>query len=230
MESKIVEELQNFGLSRQEALIYLELIKHGQLSGYELSKETGISRSNVYNTLSELVNHGACYLIEGEAAKYIPVDLELFMKNRISFLQEKAKFIIANKPATVANVDGYITIKGATNIKNKICQMLEETQARLYLFAASSIIENFRDELEQLSLQKKKIVILSDGFKLKGAKIYTTNVEEGQIRFITDSSFVLTGILTGSTEDKCLFSGQENLVSVMKEYLKNKIFLLEMNL
>ena len=65
---------------------------------------------------------------------------------------------------------------------------------------------------------------------MANAKIYKTEVEPDQIRFISDSAFVLTGQLSGSVEDKCLYSGQENLVSVMKEYLKNKIFLLENNL
>jgi hypothetical protein len=43
---------------------------------------------------------------------------------------------------------------------------------------------------------------------------------------ITDSSFVLTGIFSGNSHDTCLYSGQQNLVDVMKEALKNKIELL----
>lgn len=230
MEKKVIEELIDFGLSRQEASIYVELIKHGKMTGYELSKETGISRSNVYAAVAELVTKGACYLEEGESAKYIPVNVEIFLKNRINSLKEKADFIIKHKPAEVAAADGYITIKGSENIKNKVKQMLEGTEKRIYLLASSTIINNFQEELENLAAKKIKIVILSDGFEMKGAKIYKTKIEENQIRFIADSSFVLTGQFTGSVEDKCLYSGQENLVSVMKEYLKNKIFLIENNL
>lgn len=227
MEKKVIEELIEFGLSRQEASIYVELLKHGKMTGYEISKETGISRSNVYAAASELVAKGACYLEEAESTKYIPVDVETFLKNRISSLSRKADFIIAHKPAVVVNADGYITIKGAENILNKVKEMLKSTQARIYLLASNSIIENLKTELEELAAKKMKIVILSDGFQMKGAKIYNTEVDQDQIRFISDSSYVLTGQLSGSVEDKCLYSGQENLVLVMKEYLKNKIFLLE---
>ena len=43
---------------------------------------------------------------------------------------------------------------------------------------------------------------------------------------ITDSNYVLTGELFGGQHDTCLYSGQENLVEVMKEALKDKIILL----
>ena len=230
MERKVLEELTCFGLSRQEASIYVELIKHGKMTGYELSKETGISRSNVYAACAELVSKGACYLEEVESTKYIPVDLEIFLKNRINRLKEKADFIVAHKPAEVVNADGYITIRGSENIMDKVKQMIGCTSARIYLLASSKIIENFESELISLAKRNIKIVILSDGFSMANAKIYKTEVEPDQIRFISDSTFVLTGQLSGSVEDKCLYSGQENLVSVMKEYLKNKIFLLENNL
>ena len=230
MERKVLEELTCFGLSRQEASIYVELIKHGKMTGYELSKETGISRSNVYAACAELVSKGACYLEEVESTKYIPVDLEIFLKNRINRLKEKADFIVAHKPAEVVNADGYITIRGSENIMDTVKQMIGCTSARIYLLASSKIIENFESELISLAKRNIKIVILSDGFNMANAKIYKTEVEPDQIRFISDSTFVLTGQLSGSVEDKCLYSGQENLVSVMKEYLKNKIFLLENNL
>ena len=58
--------------------------------------------------------------------------------------------------------------------------------------------------------------------------VYITDAEAGQIRMIVDSAYVMTGEFTGSESDTCLYSGQKNLVSVMKEALKNKITLLNM--
>ena len=39
------ENIKAFGLTGQEASIYVELLKHGEMTGYEVSKETGISRT-----------------------------------------------------------------------------------------------------------------------------------------------------------------------------------------
>ena len=52
---QFIDNLISFGLTRQEATIYTALLTHGDMTGYEVSKETGISRSNAYAALSNLV-------------------------------------------------------------------------------------------------------------------------------------------------------------------------------
>ena len=225
--SDFIENLTVFGLTRQEATLYQALLSNGEMTGYEVAKITGISRSNVYASLNGLVEKGAAYVEEGETAKYTPVAIKEFTSNVLKTMQQKAIFLEKNAPAPLQNSDGYITIKGAQHINNKISQLLQQTQLRLYILAEKDILEFYRPQLQTLVSNSKKIVILSNGFILDGAIIYNTEPEKGQLRLITDSSYVLTGELTGSTSDTCLYSGQSNLVSVMKEALKNKIILLE---
>ena len=106
--------------------------------------------------------------------------------------------------------------------------MLEMCNQRLYILAHDWMLEKYKNELQRLINEGKKVVIITDDdFILDGAIIYNTQVDEGQLRFIVDSEYVLTGELTGSDEDTCLYSGQANLVEVMKEALKNKILLIE---
>lgn len=65
----LAEKLVQFGLTRQEANIYLCLLQNKDLSGYEVSKITGISRSNVYSALASLVEKGAAYLLSKKNRK-----------------------------------------------------------------------------------------------------------------------------------------------------------------
>ena len=225
-ETKIIDILTEFSLTRQEASIYAALLNHGDMTGYEVAKDTGFSRSNVYAALNALVEKGAAYLVEGEATKYRPVEIKTFTDNRISELQKSAAWLEKHAPRKVISADGYITIVGSKNIKNKIREMLEKTELRLYFMATSEVLDEFRTELAELVKAGKKVVLLTQNFKLSGAKIYETKPEEGQLRFITDSAYVLTGELTGDEHDTCLYSGQKNLVEVMKEALKDKISLL----
>ena len=44
----LIEGLTNFNLTKQEATLYVLLLKSGQMTGYEAAKQTGISRSNTY--------------------------------------------------------------------------------------------------------------------------------------------------------------------------------------
>ena len=59
-QNQYVEYLLHFGLTRQEALIYVELLVKGKQTGYEIAKETGISRSNVYSGSAGRKRSGLC--------------------------------------------------------------------------------------------------------------------------------------------------------------------------
>lgn len=224
---QFTDDLTFFGLTRQEAVIYTTLLSHGEMTGYEVSKETGISRSNVYAALSNLADKGAAYLIQGDSTKYLPVDVQTFTSNVLKDLQQKADYIKEHAPQKQIETDGYITIIGSKNIQNKLLDMIKETRVRLYISASARIIDAYEEELTELVNAGKKVVIMTDSnYDLDGAITYHTDPEAGQLRVIIDSTYVMTGELTGSDDDSCLYSGQKNLVTVMKEALKNKIVLL----
>lgn len=48
------------------------------------------------------------------------------------------------------------------------------------------------------------------------------------MRLISDSRYVLTGELTGSPRDICLYSGQRVFVDALKEAMRNEIKLIEL--
>ena len=225
-ETKIIDILTEFSLTRQEASIYAALLNHGDMTGYEVAKDTGFSRSNVYAALNALVEKGAAYLVQGESTKYGPVEIKTFTSNKISELKKSAEYLEKHGPQKVVEAEGYITIVGAKNIRNKMREMLSKTELRLYLMAPAQIVKDFEEDLKRLVSEGKKIVLLTQDYSIKGAKVYNTKVDEGQIRFITDSAYVLTGELTDDEHNTCLYSGQKNLVEVMKEALKDKITLL----
>ena len=225
-ETKIIDILTEFSLTRQEASIYAALLNHGDMTGYEVAKDTGFSRSNVYAALNALVEKGAAYLVQGESTKYRPVEIKTFTSNKIAELKKSAEYLEKHGPQKVVEAEGYITIVGAKNIRNKMREMLSKTELRLYLMAPAQIVKDFEEDLKRLVSEGKKIVLLTQDYSIKGAKVYNTKVDEGQIRFITDSAYVLTGELTDDEHNTCLYSGQKNLVEVMKEALKDKISLL----
>ena len=149
-----VERLMSFGLTRQEASIYLLLFQEGELNGYEASKLTSISRSNAYNSLASLVEKGAAYIIEGDTVKYTPVPINEFCNNR-------------------SESNGYITITGEKHIMDKFRNMLINVKARVYLSVYDHILSKFEDELTALIKRGIKVVIITNSpFKLEGAIIY----------------------------------------------------------
>ena len=228
-ESLMIEMLMEFGMSRQESIIYLCLIRNQEVSGYEAAKQTGISRSNVYSALAGLVEKGAAYLIEGGTNKYVAVPVQEFCENKMRRFQKLKENLAQNIRVAAENTEGYITVSGYQHIEDKVYTMLEQVQERLYLAAPSGFIESYQEVLQKLLDKKLKVVLITDQLlDLTGAIEYLTVKKEKQIRLIVDSSYVLTGDITGNASDTCLYSGQRNFVNVFKEALRNEIKLIEL--
>ena len=130
--NKAIEYLMHFGMSRQEATVYLRLIEAGKQTGYEIARDTGISRSNVYASLAALVEKGAAYLIEEDAKRYIPVDVQEFCGNRIRRMEEEQKWLDVNLPGEKKEEEGYVTIDGQEHISDKIHNLLANVEERVY--------------------------------------------------------------------------------------------------
>lgn len=225
------EKLAQFGLTRQEANIYLCLLRSKDLSGYEVSKLTGISRSNVYSALASLVEEGAAYLLEGETNKYTAVAIEDFCENRIRRLTVLKQELVAQIPQIGDSSAGYITISSHRHIMDKIYNMLEHVAYRVYLSMPTEYLEQFRDHLEQLAADGKKVVLLVSDLPseaIKGSIVYQTDKQDRQLRLIVDSSYVLTGEMNGDAADSCLYCGQKNFVNVFKDSLRNEIKLIQL--
>lgn len=246
-ESGILEKFMSFGLTRQEAGIYMCLFRNGELTGYEVAKQTGISRSNVYSGLSGLVDKGAAYLLEGTANKYMAVPVDEFCDNKIRCMVAEKDYLIKNMPGMQVVSEGYITIEGYRNIENKIITMLQKAEQRIYLSAPASFLSGMVDELEAALKRGIKLVLITDKhIAIENAFQYLTDGKDEkpanrnlidknliykggkQIRLIIDSMYVLTGDIEGEKSDTCLYSGQKNFVNVFKEALRNEIKLIEL--
>ncbi len=225
----IIESLTNFNLTRQEATIYTALFAEGELTGYEVAKLTGISRSNIYTSLAGLVEKGAVYLVEGAVNRYTPVPVDEFCANRIRQLQYMQGDILKKMPHKKEAAEGYITIKGRKHIIDKMKNMLLEAKERIYLSVSNSTLDIVQHELEDsLSRGLKLVIITNQPFVLAGATVYHTEKPSHEIRLIVDSSYVLTGDIMDGDNSTCLYSKKKNLVDIIKESIKNEIMIIEL--
>ncbi len=229
METKIIDLLLHFGLTRQEAKIYVLLHREGPFTGYEAAKRTGISRSNAYAALAALVEKGAAYIIEEQTVQYQAVAIEEFCDNNIHFLENVAEELKASMPEQKKRNENYITIRGRRNVEDKFRNMLLQTGERLYLSVASEIIDLFREELKVLIDAGKKVVVITEtDYDLEGAILYKSAHEDRQVRLITDSTCALTGEMSDEWQTTCLYSENPNLVKLLKEALSNEIKLIHL--
>ena len=122
---------------------------------------------------------------------------------------------------------GYITIQGEKNVMDKLKTMLIEAKERVYLSVSSSLLSCLEEELLLLQKRHIKLVLITDQkVPFEEAILYITDKKDQRIRLIIDSKKVLTGEITTSSDTTCLYSMNDNLVSVFKEMLQNEIILL----
>jgi sugar-specific transcriptional regulator TrmB len=226
---ELIEGLTHFNLTKQEATLYVLLLKEGYLTGYEAAKQTGISRSNTYTALAGLVDKGAAYVLEeGKVTRYTPVPPEEFCSNKIDRLKEIKDKVLNQLPALKNDAEGYITIKGELEIINKLRNTVRQAEARIYVSANRRVMELLRKELTDALARGLKVVIISDEkFTLPDAICYGTDKQTEQIRLIADSQTVVTGDLEDEENSTCLYSCKRNLVDLFKEALQNEIKLIQ---
>lgn len=227
---ELIEGLTHFNLTKQEATLYVLLLKEGYLTGYEAAKQTGISRSNTYTALAGLVEKGAAYVLEeGKVTRYTPVAPEEFCTNKIDRLQEIKQKVLSQLPVLKSDAEGYITIKGELEIINKLKNTVRQAEARIYVSANKRVMELLKSELIDALDRGLKVVIISDKqFTLPQAICYGTEKQNEQIRLIADSQTVVTGDLEDEENSTCLYSCKRNLVDLFKDALKNEIKLIEL--
>lgn len=225
--NQLTDMLMCFGLTRQEAILYVCLSQNGELTGYEAAKQTGISRSNAYNALAGLADKGAAYTTEGTAVRYHAVDAEEFCSNKIRVLQEQKRQLTAMMPKPKTEAEGYLTITGDIHIRDKVKNMIAGSGQRIYLSMTAAYIPEFKPELQEALQRGRKVVIITDGtVEFPGVFLYQSNSRETQIGVITDSANVLTGEYGRGADSTCLYSGQPNFVQVFKDSMRNEIELI----
>ena len=133
----IKETLKKIGLTANEVEIYLSLLRHGELSVYELAKKSGLHRQVCYDALERILEKGfASYVIKDNKKYFQPLE-----PSRIhDYLEEKKIELddvlpelneIFLEPTDDTNVK---VVKGKLVLRivyNDIFKTLEETKGTL---------------------------------------------------------------------------------------------------
>ena len=236
---KCIEHLQSLGFSRNEAKVYLSLLRFYPVTGYQLSKQTGIRRSVVYDVLHRLIERGAVYTNGEEPVKYVPVPYEKFLKTmEVNFLRsvESVKEGLEQLYSAVS-LEYIYHIRGGKNVFNESYHLIEQAEREI-------LLELWLAQYETLK------PVLSDAEK-RGVKIFTmlfssTKTEEvGQVFYhdympleivetrlkgrhtiiVRDNKEALIGNILQEDTSWAVTTADPALVMVAREYIIHDIML-----
>lgn len=207
--------LLKIGLTPIEATVFITLVQNGALTGYEVAKLAGLSRSNVYAALYNLQEKGKCYLVEGDTNKYIALSKEELLHDVQVDYEAVCTAIDTYFPKSVMLSEPYITIKGYDNILKKIKGTILSCESHLYILSTADIIGLVKEEIEKISTSKRVTIITNKHLIIENVLIHTKAKSPSGFHMIMDTACVLTGDLGDSCQ--CLYTCNDSLVRLMRE-------------
>jgi HTH-type transcriptional regulator, sugar sensing transcriptional regulator len=234
----ILRSFENLGLSTNEAKVYLALLENHPITGYQLSKTSGILRPVVYEMLNRLVEKGGARIIKSNPDSYIPVEIDEFLKNiEIDFTDAKKNIVKTLKDFMVVdNTDYFWNITGKKNIVNSILMMLERAEKEIFIYVQKQeYLDEIVKKLDEKLLNKVQIDIFSYyQLDTKGITLYSFKLDD---QFKMDSSMrnFLTicvdgaeGIVVNFSDEKsakAAFSKNEVLVRTIRQNILHNIYI-----
>jgi HTH-type transcriptional regulator, sugar sensing transcriptional regulator len=136
MAMDLLARLLKIGLTEYEAKVYLALLREHPATGYQLSKESGVPRSMVYEALKRLHGRGAALeTVEGRTTLYRPLPPQILLERQAAdhqqLLQDLGHGLNALYTATADN--RVWTISGRTAVLAYASTLIREAQTELYL-------------------------------------------------------------------------------------------------
>lgn len=229
-------KLHQLGFSEYEAKAYITLLKSNPVTGYELSKNSGVPRSMIYQTLQRLIDKGAVLSIMGQPIKYIPTNsqelLGRFRDNYNALVENLSEDL--SQLSSVVDYSYFWNLKGYTSIIDKTKQLIMDTKDSLYLSAYTEEIKHLEPQLLDVHNRGCKIEILCRGkVDLPIPNIYPAqdrSQDEDKnlgrwLTVISDLKDVLIG--EGLQDNECIAVWTQNtsLITISMRYIKYEMFI-----
>ena len=233
MEKKeIVQAIENLGLSNYEAKAYFALLSESPLTGYKLSKNSGVPRSRIYETVEKLAAKGLVLTQEGDTNLLIPVSLESFLekkekesKRNINFLKE-----ILPRLKKPVEAQGIWTISGRDQIFESVIHFISQAKSHIYLVSFDSDIIYFESAL--IGAEKRKVSVFGAYCGEKDFNLANLYPHQGQpcsscrdLSLTIDSEQALVGCTFPPDGARIALTKNPGIIHVAEEYIKHEIFL-----
>lgn len=148
---KIMAELQKLGFSQYEAKAYISLLRHNPVTGYELSKRSGVPRSMIYEVINKLIDRGAVYTVPSDPVKYSPVPAVELLKRLRQGLDETFDYLEESLSSLGSSdtVELITRISGAQPVTQELLSIIDGAQEELWLSAWHPQAESFTASVDK---------------------------------------------------------------------------------
>ncbi len=228
---KIIASFESLGLSNYEARAYLASLNHPPLTGYKLSKLSGVPRSRIYETIEKLTAKGLVVCQTGDKTLLTPLDFKTFLDKKEEENQGNIGYLRETLPALSTRQDtGIWNITGREQIMKATREIIRDAEKHVYL-------ELFADDLLEieesvLNIQKKDIPIW--GVFCGKSKLDLENFyphlggscsDYHEIAVCVDGEQSLIGCTQPPDTATAAFTQNKGFIYITEQYIKHEIFI-----
>ncbi|HUS93980.1 MAG TPA: helix-turn-helix domain-containing protein [Patescibacteria group bacterium] len=237
MQDGLVNNLMRIGFTEYQAKAYIALTRKNPVTGYELSKQSGVPRSMIYEVVGKLVERGAAMILRtGGTTKYAPVSAVEFF-NQLQREQEELISELKNDLSSLASAPDleYVwNIEGHDNIIGRSIEMIEQAEERIYLTLLPVTLPDLESTLKAAVKRGVRVVIYTTGeIDLPGAQIAVVQVSEETLShaqglgliLVSDSKEVLIAEWLAGAQAHASWTSSPLLVFIAEHHLRTDLYL-----
>ncbi|UKS25135.1 HTH domain-containing protein [Paenibacillus sp. HWE-109] len=155
----VLLHLKNLGFTDLEAKCLHVLADNGTQTGYEIAKQLGVSRSNVYSALQKLAEKGAVLTSHGEPTHYQSVPIEEIGERIEAELQASIRYVKAHMPKQEAQRSEYFSLEGDAKVMERIRNELRKAKEEALLDLWPEEAKLLKSELRQVPSQGVRLLV-----------------------------------------------------------------------
>jgi len=237
MSNDPIEKLVRIGFSEYEAKAYVALLRESPVTGYHISKLSGVPRSMIYEVLGKLTARGAAMTLrKGDATQYAPVPPEEFLGQ---LHRDYEELIVSLKDdlsglASASDLEYVWNIEGHENIMARAREMIDQAQEGIYLALRPATFPALKHGLEDAVQRKVRVVVYStDELDLPGGRVFVAQVSAqtlSQARglgliLVIDGEEVLIAEWLTATQARASWTSSPLLVFIAEHHLRTDLYL-----
>ncbi|CAM3103647.1 TrmB family transcriptional regulator [Paenibacillus sediminis] len=160
---ELLHHLRNLGFTEMEAKVMVELAKQGALSGYEVAKRIGVSRSNVYATLQRLSSQGFLRCSPGDPVRYSVLQPDELTRMIAGHMQESLRYVEEAMPQPGPSELPFYNIEGDKNVLETLVRALDRAKREIVVSVWREEASMLREDLERAEERGVKVLWSCDG-------------------------------------------------------------------
>jgi sugar-specific transcriptional regulator TrmB len=163
--AEISDDLRALGFTDYETRAYLALLKDSPATAYQVSKESGLPRANVYPALESLTNKGAAQPVTETPVRYVPVPPEVLFARLLQDVDAQCRRV-ASKLSCLRqhSSEEYVwSLKGDETIRDKIEGMIGSSRSHIWIKAHARMLEPHREALLRAAERGVQVILILFG-------------------------------------------------------------------